>query len=234
MMWMRPRYTLGLDVGQRHDYSALCVAEGRETSAGGMAYTITHLARWRDLPYTELPERIRTVVRQIEQVEADAYFAGHGHLGPGNRGYLPHLELVVDQTGVGVAVVDLLREAEILPVAVTIHGGDSVSQPKPDEYRVPKRDLAGVVQVLLQSKRLQIIDSLPLAGVLRDELGNFRAKISLSGHDSYGAGEDWRQGNHDDLILAVALAVWYGERQNWPARSRSQALLDEVMRRQFG
>jgi hypothetical protein len=38
-------------------------------------------------------------------------------------------------------------------------------------------------------------------------------KVSLdTGHDSYGA---WREGTHDDLVLALACALWCGERQ-WP------------------
>jgi hypothetical protein len=41
---------------------------------------------------------------------------------------------------------------------------------------------------------------------LRAELLNFRVKINLaSGHDSY---EAWREGDHDDLVLAAAMAVW--------------------------
>jgi hypothetical protein len=35
-------------------------------------------------------------------------------------------------------------------------------------------------------------------------------KISLTtGHDSYGA---WREGTHDDLVLALACSLWAGER----------------------
>ena len=37
------------------------------------------------------------------------------------------------------------------------------------------------------------------------ELGNIRIKVSLAGHDTYGA---WREGEHDDLVLAAALACW--------------------------
>jgi hypothetical protein len=32
-----------------------------------------------------------------------------------------------------------------------------------------------------------------------------RVKISTAGHDSYSA----REGAHDDLVLAVAMAVWF-------------------------
>ena len=46
-------------------------------------------------------------------------------------------------------------------------------------YRVPKRDLVGGLQVLLQSGRLKIASSLEHAETLRAELLNFRVKINL-------------------------------------------------------
>jgi hypothetical protein len=107
--------------------------------------------------------------------------------------------------------VDLLRQAGFAPIAITITGGDQVIQVAHREYRVPKRNLAAAVQVLLQTRRLRWATSLPEAVTLQAELNNFKAKISLSGHDSYGADDDWREGNHDDLVLSVALGCWYGE-----------------------
>lgn len=127
---------------------------------------------------------------------------------------------VVDATGVGRPVVDMLREAEIKPLAaVTITGGDTVSRVETGryfepEYRVPKRDLVSTIQVLLQNDRLKIAEGLPLAQILVRELQNFRVKISIAtGHDSY---EAWREGDHDDLVLAVAMACWYAKTQYQP------------------
>jgi hypothetical protein len=37
------------------------------------------------------------------------------------------------------------------------------------------------------------------------EMAEMRVKISGSAHEQYGA---WRSGEHDDLVLAVALACW--------------------------
>jgi hypothetical protein len=90
---------------------------------------------------------------------------------------------------------------------VTITGGESVTEA--DGYlQVPKRELVGAVQVLLQTGRLKIARELPEAALLTSELLNFQVKITETGHDSYGA---WREGQHDDLVLALALAVWYPE-----------------------
>ena len=105
-------------------------------------------------------------------------------------------------------VVDLFRQAGLHLVGALIHGGDRVSY-EGSTCRVPKRDLVGSLQVLLQSGRLKISKKLPLASVLQTELLNFKVKIDpITAHDSYSA---WREADHDDLVLSVALAAWWGE-----------------------
>jgi hypothetical protein len=113
---------------------------------------------------------------------------------------------LVDKTGIGASVVDSLVQAGLSPIAVTIHGGSAVSR---DEYgyRVPERDLVSAVQVLLQNGRLRIAEGLPLAETLRSELLNVRLKTDpKTAHDSY---EHWREADHDDLVLAAAMACWF-------------------------
>lgn len=77
---------------------------------------------------------------------------------------------------------------------------------------MPKRDLVSTVQALLYSERLKIAKDLSEAQALIDELLAFKVSISLKGHDSYGddAGM-WQENPHDDLVLACALACWWGE-----------------------
>jgi hypothetical protein len=76
--------------------------------------------------------------------------------------------------------------------------------------RVPKRDLISATLVLLQNGQLKIAEGLALRETLVKELLNFRVKINIAtAHDSY---EAWREGDHDDLVLSVALACWAGER----------------------
>jgi hypothetical protein len=72
--------------------------------------------------------------------------------------------------------------------------------------------------VLLQGGRLKVAGALRDQPVLVRELLNFQVRIDpLTAHDSYGA---WREGAHDDLVLAVALACWRGEHMprvhEWP------------------
>ena len=206
-----PWLYVGLDLGQASDYSALAIAERDrhppyrdQCSVGGIptlppapepvSYALSWLQRFPlKTPYPAIVGAVATLVRRLAA-----------------RTPVPHLRLVVDATGVGRPVVDLLRR-ERLPgtlADVTITGGDAVAQ-EGSSYRVPKRDLVATVQVLLQGERLKIAQALPDAATLTRELLNFQVKIDLTtAHDSYGA---WREGTNDDLVLATALATWYGE-----------------------
>ena len=100
------------------------------------------------------------------------------------------------------------HHAGLPTVPIWITGGETVSR-KGRIIRVPKRDLVSVLQVMFQTGRLKIATSLPLGPVLVDELMNFRAKITPAGNDTY---EAWRERDHDDLVLALAIAAWYAER----------------------
>jgi hypothetical protein len=117
--------------------------------------------------------------------------------------------LVVDQTGVGRAVVDMLYQVVGWIVPVTITAGRAVTQAEDRSWHVPKKELVTSLQVIMQSRRLLIARSLPDAATLVRELQNFQVKITAAANETFGT---WRDGQHDDLVLAVALASWWGER----------------------
>jgi hypothetical protein len=114
----------------------------------------------------------------------------------------------VDGTGVGVPVVNMFQQRgrPLLPIVIT--GGDAISY-MGRTVRVPKRDLVSVLQVLFHSKRLKIAAGVAERDTLLGELANFSAKITQHANDTY---EAWREGQHDDLVLALALACWSFER----------------------
>jgi hypothetical protein len=91
---------------------------------------------------------------------------------------------------------------------ITIVSGHAVV-PDGAGWHVPKRELVSALQVLLQSRRLQVARALPMASVLIRELETFRVKITISANETY---ESWRERDHDDLVLSVAMAAWVGDR----------------------
>jgi hypothetical protein len=219
-----PDYIVGVDAGQIRDYSAVVVLERRERLVAsvpapgppsfieklGLAprptgpteaiYRARHLER---LPLeSSYPEQVRHVVNLLRRLRDQMDTKRPGRLC-----------LALDATGVGVAVSDLFQEADLAGadfIPIVIHGGDAVTPGQHGGYRVPKRALVSTVQVCLQTRRLQIAASLPAAPTLMQEFRSFRAKITATGHDQYGA-DDWREREHDDIILALACGLWVGE-----------------------
>jgi hypothetical protein len=138
-------------------------------------------------------------------------------------------ELIVDSTGVGRPVIDAMRDAGLRPIGITITGGVDVLEKAPDDWRVPKRVLASTMQVALQTGRLKVAANMPLTTTLMKELQAFRVKINVNANTTY---EAWREQDHDDLVLASALAAWsaesrartprYDDSMNWVYDSAEQ------------
>ncbi len=116
---------------------------------------------------------------------------------------------MVDATGVGVPIVDLLRERRLKVEAVTITAGSATRRDDSGGWWVPKRELVSAVQVGLQAKTLKIARDLKHAATLADELATFEVKISEAANEQFGA---YRTGSHDDLVLAVAMLSWWAWR----------------------
>jgi hypothetical protein len=187
------KYIAGLDLGQQNDRTALVVLEQdlpREDVFGEperehSLYRARHIERYEtEVSYTEQVARVRRTMKQLPR----------------------RTPLVVDATGVGRAVADLFADCGSRVIRVTITGGDSVTR-KGSEFRVPKADLASTTQALLQTDRLQFSKRVPLTEILTGELQDFRVKVSDGGHVRF----EHREGQHDDLVLALALAAWYAE-----------------------
>lgn len=204
------RWAFGLDLGQVTDYAALALVHERAPTSAEiaalpearrrnpeLAHDIPYLYRWPlGTSYTRVIAATVARVRGVLARESGARAC-----------------LIVDGTGVGRGVVDGLAEALVaVPaemVAVIITSG---TQPRfdlrPDgnqEWHVPKKDLVGAAQVLLQDGRLNVSPKLGEARTLTEELKNFRMKFTASANAQY---EAWRDGDHDDLVLAVALPCW--------------------------
>lgn len=202
-----PRFLAGLDCGQMSDPSALAVLERQMVLTAGALeprFDARHLER---LPLqTPYPAMVKGVRERLERI--------------GER-----CALIIDATGVGRGVVDMFREGwtdydpltlerRTLPgkptiIAVTLTNAEQPRSERWDEWLVPKRDVVMAFMVALQQRRFRAAKGLPEAETLFREGQNFQWRVSKAGNDLYGA---WREGQHDDLLLAVAIAVWWGER----------------------
>jgi hypothetical protein len=177
------RYYLGLDLGQARDYSAIAIAERRTELTGERDHVtyldhtttrilVTHLER---IPlrtsYPEVVARVRGITQRYK-----------GHC----------LEIIMDATGVGAAVKDMLHQARLgfTVYGVTITGGKQTSISY-GGYPVPRHDLLANLRVLLEKDMLD----LEVPGDMRQLL---EAECLRWG----------RRSAHNDLIFVIALACW--------------------------
>jgi hypothetical protein len=188
---VRP-FVVGADLGQSRDYSAIAVVEWLaatnpvKSTPLPAVFAVRHLERLPlGTPYPQVAARLVTLF---------------------DREPLAGGTLVVDETGVGRPVADLLRtlplRAALCPLTIT--SGSRARMELNGRWRVPKKLLVANVQRLLGTGRLKVAEGLPEARALLRELKDFRVMITAKANETFGAGS---HGGHDDLVLAVALAV---------------------------
>jgi len=203
---------IGVDIGQQHDPTAVCVAEVIKSSAqtgwampkgdrvveprdilpvtrAETSYTIRFLERLPlSTPYPQVAERLAEIANNLKAMKPTS------------------LLLRADATGVGRPVVDLLRQHPGLRgvsiVAVSITSGDKW-EPGGREATLGKAYLVSRLQALLQTGRIRLPKTAE-AQALAEELKNFEIRVSESGRDTYGA---FKTGSHDDMVVALGLAV---------------------------
>ncbi len=196
-------YVIGLDIGQQRDPTALVILERvqmvrKVPTIEGLKpepNSITTEYHGRHIEQLPLGTPYPAIVEHVRHMMARPELTGR-------------VSLVVDAGGVGMPVVDMMRQADLQPIPVIITGGNEVTRGE-SGYRVPKRDLVAALQVLFHSGRLKFSNRLPLTEELKKQLQGFTYKITKNGSDTY---EAMTEMVHDDLVLAAALAAWYAER----------------------
>lgn len=190
------RFAIGLDIGQTQDYTAIAIIKQIQNN-NDFRYELNYLERVPlGTPYGAIVDYTANLVESPK-------------IG-GNL--LEQLELVVDATGCGRPVVEMLRGRDkngqlFHLVPCTITGGSNLTTSTEGFYGVPKKDLVSTLQILYQDKKLKVAKSLQHGQLLVEELLNFKVKINTkTGNDSF---EAWRERDHDDMVLAVALAAWW-------------------------
>ncbi|GAB5519709.1 MAG: hypothetical protein RhofKO_19600 [Rhodothermales bacterium] len=162
------RYALGVDLGRERDYTALVLIEERgeaERPAGGAARDKKHL-----------------LVRHVERLPLGLSYpvlAGHVkdvHCAAEQKLASP-VACVVDRTGVGQAVSDMLLQMGVAHIPVTLTGGRSVRTAS-EGLSVPKAYIIRCLRRLVNAQRLRVAAATKDAGLLRHELNQFTTKIS--------------------------------------------------------
>jgi len=190
-------HVAGMDLGSMHDFSTLAIVEILDlpkpeprSSRRRQTKRLMHLHRWPlELPYDAVIEHATAVV-------ALPPFKGT-------------TKLVYDRTGLGSAVAYQFREAhqdglfDRAPRGFAISGGDQAGAGS-----VPKVNLVDNLRALIETKRLSWPSDLPLLDDFLKEMAAFAPRPTKA-RRLLSFGNDPAIAAHDDLVMAVALAVWY-------------------------
>ncbi len=115
--------------------------------------------------------------------------------------------IVLDISSVGTAALRAFQARGMYPAAIdlTNAGAEGFSN---DAQQVPLRDVIGAAQVVLETARLKVASALELATTLVSDLQAFDPK-------PIARNPDLRGGRNTDLVLALAVALWWGDRLTW-------------------
>ena len=195
----RDEWIVGLDVGQSIDPSAICALNYRIVP--GEDWVLDDRSRVWKQTKTE-----RFLVRHLErlplgmpypqQIEHVANLLG--------REPLIGATFALDFTGCGRPVADQFERAGLRPQKVLITAGNEVTMHGGNIHHVPKGFLVSGLESRMHSGELKIAADLTESPVLKEELRDFGRKVSESGRVTYNA----RSGAHDDLILAICIALF--------------------------
>jgi hypothetical protein len=194
-------FIAGVDLGQSQDPTAIIV----------MRHTRTPLETWTK------NDKARITKQDIEE-HFDVVHAERLPLGTSYPDVVAHVRdvlsrpplrdrchLVLDESGVGRAVGDMFTDAGLRAMRVAITAGVDAVKQDGLRWSVAKSLLISGVDAKLHSGELRFAAELGEAHALAEELKDFRRHLTSAGRATYQA----RTGKHDDLVLAVAIALWW-------------------------
>ncbi len=221
-------FIIGVSIGLAQDFTAIAVLE-RFEELTGEAKNGGWLTKIRyEAPYLE---RLRLGTGFIEITE---------HLKELIADLPPHgrLRTLVDRTICGRPPIDHMRKEGLTVAPIKIMQSGVARGGVYFGMSVPKDEMASSLMLLYQADRLKVRD-MPEADELSNELQNYSHKpSSVIGKDL----EAWRERPSDDLVFAMMMPCWFGERRlqsilHLPPMPRApvetrQPTLDELLKLQ--
>ena len=167
---------------------------------------IVSIDKFNNAPYTQVAEIIESRM---------------GHIDLRNS-----CDLLIDGTGIGAAVVDLLREKGLNPNPIVFTGGGQVREVTVQfgtvfksspgqlnplriirERHVPKADLKAAGKILMEQERVSVVPGLRWGEEFKAQMLAFRGKVNeRTGRKKYEADSE---DDHDDMVVAYLMIAWW-------------------------
>ncbi|MBB3665950.1 hypothetical protein FB384_004909 [Prauserella sediminis] len=183
--------SIGLDVGREHDPAALGVLHSGDPRPN------SHRPHWSvlEIGNIELGTEYLDLAKMATSLAGAFHAAGHQTV------------LSIDATGIGAAVVEMARRNRpgLHICAITIGSSRTLARTDEHDYTVGKHRLTETLQVALEQSGISLPDSDGGVATM-DQLRRFARRPTRSGYHKHEAAS-----GHDDLVLALELALWTGD-----------------------
>jgi hypothetical protein len=185
--------TIGIDIGQKADPTAIAVVEAEVRNPGPpgtrdreeLHFLARHLERLPlGTPYPEVASRLKAIVAGARE---------RGGTSP---------QTYLDATGVGQPVADVLKTAGVRVTCCYFTHGDRRTV-EDGAVTIGKGFLVSRLKALAQTGRLHLPRTAE-ALAMQQELLDYEIRVDADANERYGA---FRVGAHDDLVTALGLAV---------------------------
>jgi hypothetical protein len=186
---------LSMDPAKLRDWCSICALDMfLDPALKRFEYNLIAMARKQGLPYDH-PTNPSIASWALEVYKNPRFW----------KGGLPPT-FILDSTGVGVAVNDILKAKGIRPKAIMITSGNAIKR-EGNTIHISKARMIGKFIGAFDAGKVHINPSMPIWPKVERELLSFRAELTAQGNARFEAEE----GENDDMLMALAQAVWYGE-----------------------
>jgi hypothetical protein len=186
---------ISMDPAKLRDWCSICVLDMYPSGENKrFEYNLIAMNRKQGLPYDH-PEKPSVASWALEVWKNPAFW--------GNK--QPPI-FILDSTGVGVAVTDIMKAKGMSPKAIMITAGNAITR-EGSTIHVSKARMIGKFIGAFDAGKVHINPGMAIWPKVQRELLAFRAELTAQGNARFEAEE----GENDDMVMALAQGVWYGE-----------------------
>lgn len=192
-------YIISIDIAKKEDRTVIAIGQkANEFTGDGRVTSFLNVLDMQMIEHLSYPD----LARYIKRLDLNADLHGNN-------------DLLVDSTGVGEAVCDLLEDIGLSPERIIFTGGDTsrISGQKNAagfitrmQTNVPKHELVDTLQMCLQERRIRLAEGIPFEQDIRKQFSHFVGVMSKSKNMIYNNDSD---DVHDDIVCAMAMMAWH-------------------------
>lgn len=210
------QYVVSIDIAKRRDFTAIQIYRDTPELIRGdkAAHAPDRQFHYQDLVYQFKGQdmRYQDLAMHVVRLLSDKKVNNNN-------------DLIVDGTGVGVAVVDIFRERGLNPIPIVATSGGTARPVYADignifgtgeqlkgmqtvsEWHVPKVEMVQAGQVAMEQRLVRIAPNVNHLDDFREQLQGFKGRFNeKTNYTRYDAEDD---DVHDDFITCYLMAMWW-------------------------